>query len=139
MRTFFVLFFAISSAALLFVSCDNSHKIKQLQEETEDIHDEAMRNLAVMNRVVRNFKKEIAQLDSIGSSTAIARKDSLLQVIGQMDKAEEDMMAWMAEYKAPDSLAPAAALSYLEDQYKKIVKNRDDIKAAMLAAEPVAR
>jgi hypothetical protein len=132
------LFFFYFVAACLLISCNQSGKIQQLQKQTEDVHDEAMANMAVMNRATRNFKKEIAKLDSLSTPVALARKDSLIQIIGQMDKAEEEMMAWMTEYHAPDGMPNAQALEYLKSEYDKILKNRNAINTAINAGKLLA-
>jgi hypothetical protein len=139
MRTFLLFPLAFFCLSLFTIACDDRAKVQILQKETEDLHDDAMKGMSVINRVARNFKKEVAALDSIGTTTALERKAALLTVIEQMEKAENDMMAWMAEYKAPDSLSTTEALKYLQDQYQKMQQNQADIKAAMHAAKSLAK
>ena len=106
-------------------------EVVQLQKQVEDVHDDAMKLLADMNRVSRTLKSA-----SEDSTIALTRKDSILDVLTNMKKAEEDMYAWMTNYKAPTAeAAHQEARSYLEGQKVLIEQNRSDIKAAVMAGQ----
>lgn len=125
-----VLLFAFSG--LFFSQCsDNEVEITKLQKETEYIHDEAMQDMAKMNRIGRQLKKEVGALDSIAP-----RRDSIVGVLVKMKAAEEEMMDWMKNYQAPDPKS-AEAKAYLDNQKKLIEQNHRNICDALRAGEAI--
>lgn len=102
-----------------------------MQKETEYIHDEAMQDMAKMNRIGRQLKKEVGALDSIAP-----RRDSIVGVLVKMKAAEEEMMDWMTNYQAPDPKS-AEAKDYLENQKKLIEQNHRNICDALRAGEAI--
>lgn len=116
---------------LPFSACNEEKKqIDTLYKETEVIHDEAMKDLADMNRVARAIKESLR--DSTITPDQSARYTDALSAMG---KAEDDMMAWMKNFKSPDNLPGAEALQYLREQKALIEKNRSDIRAALEAGK----
>jgi hypothetical protein len=127
------LIFALFSV-LLFTNCEQRKEIKALQIETENTHDEAMKEMAEMNRIARNLKNDPVLKNDV--KTKNTRKDSILSVLHQIELAEADMMTWMTNYKEPDSkMEKNAAITYLYDQKSKMVKNQQDIHNAVLAGK----
>jgi len=123
MRRFVFLFLLL----VLSVGCLNNQVSQDgLKKETETIHDEAMKSMAEMKRVGRQLKKELARPDSMG-----LRRDSVIQVLARMEKAETEMMAWMTEYAEPDGMSEVEAIAYLQAQKASIAKNYNDIKDAL--------
>jgi hypothetical protein len=117
---------------LLAPACgEDRSAVTALQQETEAIHDEAMRDLADMNRVKRKLKAELALPDSPSS-----RRDSLLAVRALMETADADMMRWMSEYQPPAENEPVEkALAYLKIEKEKISANGKMIRAALEAGQ----
>ncbi len=124
--------FCLSALFLLLFACaDGSKKqIEALKKETMDIHDEAMKDLAEMNRVSRQIKEFM--ISAIMTPEQSAQYTTVLTAI---DKADEDMTNWMRDYEDPKGVAAAEAIKYLEEQKQKIAKNRDDIRAALEAGK----
>lgn len=111
---------------LVVSSCDNNKEVEALKAETMRIHDEAMKDMGPMNARSRQLKKEMAELDSLSP-----RRDSLLRLVSAMEKAEEGMMDWMKNYKAPgDDMPKEEAIKYLQEQKAAIEKNLNEIRAA---------
>lgn len=133
-----ILFFCLFSGVLLaIISCNNDGKNpKELKKQTEAVHDEAMKELGGMNHIARSLRKELAQLDSLHQTGP--RRDSINEVLSAMGKAEDDMMAWMAQYKVPADMAAKDAVEYLETQKKNIEQNKNDIKAAIERGKALA-
>ena len=104
---------------------EKEEAVKEMLTATMDIHDEAMREMADMNRIGRMLKKEVQDLNP-----ETPHADSILTVIQAIKQAEEDMYTWMRLYEAPTELPPDEALLYLEDQKAKISQNLADIQAA---------
>ncbi len=116
---------------LMFTACGNDKKqVEALAKETETIHDEAMKDLADMNRVARELKQTMIAA-MMNPEQSAAYSDALTA----MGKAENEMMDWMKNYKSPDDMSTADALKYLQAQKTLIEKNRADIKAAMEAGK----
>ena len=110
----------------LLLACNDRKEVTALQTETEYIHDEAMKLMGPMNALVRDLKKELAEIDSTS-----ARFDSIQQTILFAKQAETDMMEWMKNYKAPtESVSKEEALSYLNQQKTAIEKNAQDLQEA---------
>lgn len=122
MKQFFFCIFAL----LLTVACnDNNKQLEALQTETNDIHDAAMKDMAAMNRVAREIKQ--LMISATLTPEQSATYTSALSAIGD---AENEMMAWMANYKAPTDMAASEAIKYLQEQKALIEKNHVAIKAA---------
>ena len=110
----------------LLLACNDRKEVTALQTETEHIHDEAMKLMGPMNALVRDLKKELAEIDSTS-----ARFDTIQQTILFAKQAESDMMEWMKNYKAPtESVSKEEALSYLNQQKTAIEKNAQDLQEA---------
>lgn len=121
------------AAAICFLlfACENRHDVEILEQETERIHDDAMRDMAEMNRIGRSLKK-----DTAGTAN---RRDSIAAVLLQMTDAEADMMAWMTGYRAPKDKPKVEAIQYLTDQKTKIEQNQKDIRAALEAGKTLVK
>ena len=120
-----------AAICLVLLACESRHEVEILEQETERIHDDAMRDMAEMNRTGRGLKKDTA-------GTA-ARRDSIAAVLLQMTDAEADMMAWMTGYRAPKDLPKAEAVQYLTEQKAKIEQNQKDIRAALEAGKALVK
>jgi len=114
---------------LLFTACNNDKKqVESLIKETETIHDEAMKDMADMNRVARELKQTMIAAMMTPEQNAV-----YTDVLDKMGNAENGMMDWMKNYKSPDDMSSADALKYIQEQKTLIEKNRVDIKAALEA------
>jgi hypothetical protein len=129
--------FRIALPAILLLwapACgEDRSAVTALQQETEAIHDEAMRDLADMNRVKRKLKAELAEL-----ADASPRRDALLSVLSQMETADADMMRWMAEYQPPaENESADKALAYLKVEKEKISANGKMIREALEVGQKI--
>ena len=116
---------------LVFSACNNDRKqIEALSKETETIHDEAMKDIADMNRVARELKQTMTA--AMMNPEQSAAYSEALTAIG---KAENEMMDWMKNYKSPEEMPSADALKYIQEQKTLIEKNRADIRAALEAGK----
>jgi len=125
--------FGVGTAAvvLLFVFLVDGQKnpVEELKVQTMAIHDEAMVEIAEMNRLGRMLKRELAQ-----QTTDTPRTDSIRATLRLMKKAEEDMYTWMRQYTDPVGRPTEEALRYLEEQTRLIGQNQEDIRRARDAA-----
>ncbi|MCS6928095.1 MAG: hypothetical protein NZM43_01235 [Saprospiraceae bacterium] len=121
---------AIGAVIFVLFSGTNS-AVKNLEAEVMAIHDEAMVEMAEMNRVGRALKRILRTLP-----TSSPRADSINAVLHQMKKAENDMYTWMRQYSPPTEYLPEEqALRYLEEQKRLIAQNQQDIRNARDAAK----
>jgi hypothetical protein len=124
----------LSLVALLFclAACEDGSKkqIETLKKETMDIHDEAMKDLASMNRMSRKLKDFMVVATMTPEQSQVFTK-----TLVAIEKADDDMSAWMSAYRDPKGVPAADAILYLQDQKSKIEKNRDDIRSALKAGE----
>jgi thioredoxin-like negative regulator of GroEL len=125
------IFCLVAFFAMLAACNDGSKKqIETLQKETMDIHDEAMKDLAEMNRVSRKLRDFM-----ISAIMTPEQSEQFTAALAAIEKADEDMSNWMRDYEEPKNVAAAEAIRYLEEQKQKISKNRDDIRAATEAGK----
>lgn len=121
---FFLLF-----STMMFTACgDDKKQVEALTSETEKLHDEAMKDLADMNRVARELKETM-----IASTMTPEQSAVYTDVLTKMGKAENEMMEWMKNYKSPDGMPAKDAMPYLQEQKSLIEKNRAEIKASLEA------
>ncbi len=114
------------------------YQYSNLEKDTEVIHDEAMKNMAEMNRFGRKIKQELVLADSIGIRPG--RRDSLENLLQRISTAENDMMSWMTNYKSESPLLPMKdELEYIRDQKSKIEKNAFDIREAVEAGKNLVK
>jgi hypothetical protein len=122
---FFLLAFCLS------VGCnDDQQKVKALKTETETLHDEAMKDMAEMNRVAREIKQFI-----LSASMTPEQSQGYADALKAIGDAENDMMSWMRDYKDPSDKPAAEALEYLNAQKAAMEKNKADILAATAAGK----
>lgn len=127
--------------ALVLVAAQLAYKkyqYHQISEKAGEIHDVAMKDMAEMNRLGRQIKKELLAADSLKITPT--RRDSLEKLLQNMDAAEADMMAWMTGFKADEPLLPMKnELNYIREQQAKIEKNAADILLARDAAKNLVK
>lgn len=112
---------------LLITACgEEKTQIEAITQQTETIHDEAMKELAEMNRVARELKQTMIAA-MMNPEQSAAYSDALTA----MGKAENNMMDWMKNYKSPDSMPTSEAFKYLQEQKALIEKNRAEIRTAL--------
>jgi DNA-binding ferritin-like protein (Dps family) len=115
-----------------FTACNNDQKaVDALLKETETLHDEAMKDMAEMNRSAREIKEFMFSATMTPEQNA-----AYTETLAKMGQAENDMMDWMKGFKAPAKDAPAKeSMDYLTQQKERIQKNHADIKAAIEAGK----
>lgn len=106
----------------LFVACKKDFKSPAIEAQYDKvmvIHDEVMPEISTINRLKRKIKKQ-------------SSKDSIsLSLITQLDKAEDVMMDWMAEFKLDHSMSIDAQMSYLDKEEIKISEVSRIMKASI--------
>ena len=120
---------------ILGTSCNDRKAVEELKDATMAVHDEAMKELGAMNSVARGLKATMNSLDSLSPE-----RIEIKNTISDMEKAESEMMDWMAQYRAPAKDMPKEeALKYLQGQKTLMEKNLEDIRAAKNRGEKVIK
>ena len=124
--------FSLIALIFLLASCDDGSKkqMDALKKETMDVHDEAMKDLADMNRTSRKLKEHL----TVAVMTP-EQSEQFTAALAAIEKADDEMTAWMSSYEDPEGATPAEAIRYLQEQKQKMEKNRDDIRAALAAGK----
>jgi hypothetical protein len=106
---------------VLLMGCGNS--VEDLREKVISIHDEVMPEMSTIHRLSKDLAT--AAGDSLRSE---AQREKIKTQIQALDQADEAMMTWMAEYKAPSADVPKEeALDLLRQEKVKITSVRDKI------------
>jgi hypothetical protein len=124
-----LIFFLFS--AILSACNGKKDQVELLSKQTMAVHDESMKDIAAMNRMARALKDTLAQLDT----SATMQRSAILKVLSAIQAADEGMNTWMRQYENPSGKPAEEAILYLQDQKKKIEKNRQDIRFAMEAGK----
>lgn len=129
MKPFLFLLFA----AFLLPSCNQEQKkLENLQKETNDLHDQAMKDMADMDRSARAIKEFM-------KTATLSQEDSVKYagVLAAVGTAENNMMTWMTQYQEPAGKPAAEAIQYLEAQKTVLLKSRKEINDATEAAKKI--
>jgi hypothetical protein len=89
-----------------------------LETEVMALHDEAMAEMGKIYRLRRNLTTLRDSLTARSADTAVT--NLLTRRIVQLNAADEAMMDWMRNYKAPDTLAHQQAMLYLQDEHARM-------------------
>ena len=125
-------FLTLPLLVVWLLACDDGSKkqIEVLKKETMDIHDDAMKDLADMNRTSRKIKDFM-----MVATMTPEQSEHYTAALTAIEKADDDMTAWMSAYEEPKDAKPEEAIRYLQEQKQKMEKNRDDIRAALTAGK----
>lgn len=104
-----------------------------LQNEVMAIHDEAMARMGEiykLRRELRSLRDTLEQQPQADST----RLQHLQQELSALNQADEVMMQWMRQYKAPDSLEHTAAMDYLQQELTKVKRVQHVMDSTLEAA-----
>lgn len=115
----------VSSVILMLclTSClNNTNSTSGLEDKVMAIHDEVMPKMSLIHA----SKKELAMALKAGADST-----QTLQLLDQLNNADDAMMTWMDEYIVPDEKAPLEERTkYLDQELIRI----QDVKTKMLKA-----
>ena len=118
----------ISAIAILlvFVSCKKqfaSPEIQKAYQSVMHVHDEVMPEITTIQKLKRKIKKlEI-------------KDDRAMDLITQLEKADDGMMDWMADFKLNSKSSKAEQLKYLSSEQVKINKVSVNMKNSIESAQ----
>ncbi len=108
--------FKLAVLFFMFTSCQGplqNSEAQKLFEETMFIHDEVMPEMGTMHKLRKKLRKKLdsTELDS-------TNRKNILNSIQALEKADDEMMEWMAEFKKPEDTPEA--VNYLKNEKIKI-------------------
>jgi hypothetical protein len=111
---------------LIFLfSCGNKPNkvVENLETEVIAIHDEVMPKTNDIYHLKKTLRSKLAETQD---STAI------LNLIHQLEAADEVMMVWMDQYKHADMTKDTTYnMAYLREQREKIIQVKDEMLSAI--------
>jgi len=108
----------------IFSSCREK---STLEKQVMAVHDEVMPRLGELNKDRKELQKILKDVED---ETA---KTELLTAITALEKADDGMMDWMAEWKVPSEVELQE--SYLNKEMVKITKVKTDMLESMKNAK----
>ncbi|HEY4652076.1 MAG TPA: hypothetical protein VIG72_11720 [Pontibacter sp.] len=107
----------------------------ELEQHVMAVHDSAMADMGTIFKLRRNLR---ALRDTLATQqTDSATLHLLQQQITGLSKADESMMRWMRNYKAPDTLQHEQAMNYLQQELRSIEKVKTTMDSTIDAASKV--
>jgi len=110
-------------------------------KELMAIHDSLMLSMDELMNLRKQMTVEIKKTDSLitlkPSASLTDRKENALQIKTQLEKADEEMMNWMHQYKADslDKLSKERANDYVADQKQKIISVKNLMQKSISDAQ----
>lgn len=121
-RLCLLLFLLINS---FFIQCKQETpgqiKINQLHESVMEIHDEVMPKMSE----IYSLKKKLTKVES---------DERVVQLIEDLEAADEMMMSWMHQYKKPSN-TDDTSFAYLDSQSQAIKEVKDKMLTAISNAQ----
>jgi len=127
-------FFSFISIILFLATACQPKKSEQekLYTAVMEIHDDVMPEMSTIHRL----KKRLKAIDT--TVVKSPNYDTILKHLSALEKADEGMMGWMAEFSNPTSdVEETEALKYLEKEKLKISEVRDQMRESIASAKSV--
>jgi len=127
-----VLFLFCSSFLFIFSCQSEKSEQEKMYTEVMSIHDDIMPEMGTIHRL----KKQLKNLDTV----VIKSPDysTILNHLSALQKADDEMMDWMAEFSNPTKdTEEAVAVAYLEKEKEKISQVRDQMRQSIASAKAV--
>lgn len=105
-----------------FVGCENlQQQVIDLNVEVLEAHDSSMVKMDAIYAKVSALRKVEKRLSADSINPQDDLKSEILAALAQLQSADDAMMDWMADYKAPEKDAdPKPTLEYLHQQMESI-------------------
>lgn len=127
---------------LVIMGCSEGGSPEALQQEELEAtvmakHDSAMAQMGDIFKLRRNLQALRDTLSAHDADSATLR--ALELQIAALEKADEVMMVWMRNYEAPDSLQHGQAMTYLQQELRKIERVQVIMDSTVSAARETYR
>jgi len=128
-------FLLLSLSVIIILSCNLDQKsgeaeyaLKKLHTEVMDIHDDVMPKMSSINKLERQLKQKLKDPE-------VPKKDTIQQLVYQLEEADEAMMNWMSAFKKPDYANFEAAQKLYASEKEKIKVVRDKMNSTISKAQ----
>jgi len=128
-------FLFLSLSVIIILSCnlnqsngEAEYALKKLHTEVMDIHDEVMPKMSSINKLDRQLKQRLKDPD-------VVKKDTIQQLIYQLEEADDAMMNWMSAFKKPDYANFEAAQQLYASEKEKIIVVRNKMNSIISKAQ----
>ena len=134
MRLFSTLLISFFCLAIFLSTACERQKSEQEKMYTivMDIHDNVMPEMSTIHRLRKQLK---------GIDTSLVKTPSyptILTHLNALEKADEGMMSWMAEFSNPTTdTDEVTALAYLKNEKERIIKVRDQMLESIASAKKI--
>ncbi|MBB6611746.1 hypothetical protein H7F15_11910 [Pontibacter sp. Tf4] len=129
----------LSLSVALLTGCNTgpteAEQKAQLEQHVMAVHDSAMADMGQIFKLRKNLRTLRDTLATQQTDTTVLLQ--LQENITSLSKADEAMMDWMRNYKAPDSLQHQQAMDYLNQELQKIEKVKTTMDSSINAARQV--
>jgi len=126
-------FFKLTALLLLLTVIACADKTWQAEyDAVMVIHDEVMPEISTITKTKKGIKKHLESL----SETQTESREKALNLMHDLDKAEEGMWDWMNAFSKPSgSTEHAEAVKYLNAEKVKISQVSKDMKSSIKAGK----
>jgi hypothetical protein len=108
----------------------------KLFDEVMQLHDEIMPGTTNLGKLQGPLKSLLATPDSIPKGFT---KDDVIETSMHVEKAYNDMMDWMRDFKLPENMNPSDKISYLQAEKSKLLKMKDETNSAYNEASAIIK
>ncbi|HEV7349946.1 viral A-type inclusion protein [Telluribacter sp.] len=130
-------------AVIALGSCtQDADKVKEIEQEVLDIHDEVMPKMDDVMKLKQQLKTKLANLDSlqqegISSNTMAEERIKASDLNRQLVLADSLMMEWMYQYRGDSAKALPSdqAMDYFNKEKEKITVVKDKTLKSIKEAE----
>lgn len=130
--------FFLLGLILMAGSCKNvtGDQEKKLFEEVMHLHDEIMPVSTKLHGLQSSMKAILEKPDSIPSGLS---SNDIIEASMHAEKAYNDMMDWMRDFKIPENMNTQDKIAYLTAEKAKLVKMKEESLSALNEAEAILK
>ncbi|MBK5280123.1 MAG: hypothetical protein JJE09_14795 [Bacteroidia bacterium] len=116
-------------------SSDGDSPNEALYNQAMEVHDEVMPRMNDIYKLKKDLQEQIANTPDM----VVERKNQLVQIISNLDSANDAMMDWMHKFNPlPDSVEQEQAREYLEGEIERVKKVRTLVNESIEKAKAEA-
>lgn len=122
----------------MLVSCKDvkGPQSDALFDQVMALHDDIMPISTKLHGLQTSLKTMLATNDSIPKGVT---KEDVLAVSMHTEKAYNDMMDWMRDFKVPENMNPNDKTAYLQSEKQKLEKMKEESNAAYNEAMAIVK
>lgn len=129
----------LTIGVLIFASgCKNvkGGQDEKLFDEVMALHDEIMPISTKLHGLQNSLKSILETPDSIPQGMT---KEDIIETSMHAEKAYNDMMDWMRDFKIPENMNPQDKATYLQSEKSKLTKMKEESISALNETESIVK